>query len=180
MAQAGLLDLPVVYLDSMLHMSPGRLAARLEDVLSPILNKGRRVVLAYGDCCSQMADWESLPGVARVDGMNCCEMLLGREDYRALRREGAFFLLPEWTLRWREIFATELGLTRENASGLMRDMHRKLIYLDTGTMPVPESALTECSQYCGLPFEVRRVELRHFAGAIREAQSRLEAKQTLL
>jgi len=163
------------FLPSMMHMHPERLASSLESVLSGELKEGHGVVLIYGDCCASMTVLEALPGVARTRGKNCCELLLGPEEYRRLSHEGAFFLIPEWARRWKEIFAKELGLNRDNATSLMQEIHHKLMYLDTGLAPVPEKALKECAKYCGLPCEVRQVTLERLRLAIEEALLRTGA-----
>lgn len=70
------------------------------------------------------------------------------------------------------IFTAKMGLDHDNAVGLMRDMHRKLVYLDTGKAPVPEGALKACSEYCGLPFEV-------LCAGIEEAMTRLKQSEAV-
>lgn len=162
----------LIFLPSMMHMHPEQLAASLESALEVELKQGHKVMLIYGDCCVQMTALESLPGVVRTRGKNCSELLLGPETYRRLSHEGAFFLIPEWTRRWREIFIEELGLNRDNATSLMQDLHRKLIYLDTGMVPVPENTLKECSEYCGLPYVVRPVSLVFLQSILDEALKR--------
>lgn len=162
------------FLTSMLHMQPGCLGASLQSVLDEELKLGHSVVLIYGDCCPQMTELSDLPRVARIRAANCCEMLLGHDGCRKLSREGVFFLLPEWALRWREIFTKELGLNQTNATGIMRDMHTKLVYLDTGLVPVPHEELRQCSEYCGLPYEILPVTLETFCALIDEAVRRLQ------
>lgn len=173
-------DVKLRFVNSMLHMRPDDLARCLQAVVDEELECGNRVLIVYGDCCAQMADIEDRPGVARVRSNNCCALLLGKEEHRRLSHEGAFFLLPEWTMRWRHVFATQLGLNQENASNLMGDMHRKLVYLDTGLASVPREALDKCSQYCGLPFEVRSTSLECLRVAIEEALTRLENSGSIL
>jgi len=165
-------DHRLIFLPSMLHMHPERLALSLQSLLGGELKEGHRVVLVYGDCCARMTTLEAIPGVVRTRGKNCCELLLGPEEYRWLSHEGAFFLIPEWARRWKGIFAKELGLNRGTATSLMQEIHRKLMYLDTGLAPVPENALNECAEYCGLPYEVRPVSLERLRLAIEEAQLR--------
>lgn len=160
-------------LDSMLHMKPENLAQRLAGIVDEEQSQARNVLLVYGDCCGLMAGLEARPGVARTRCNNCCELVLGRQEYRRLSHEGAFFLFPEWTRRWHHVFTTELGLNSANAAGLMRDMHRKLVYLDTGVAPVPSDALEACARHCGLPFEVRPVALDFLRDAVQEAMDRL-------
>lgn len=166
-------QVPMRALNSMLHMRPESLALRLRDALESERANGLQVVLIYGDCCAQMGELEGWAGVVRTAGKNCVELLLGSEGYRALQREGAFVLLPEWAHRWREVFALELGLTQETAATLMKDMHQKLVYLDTGVQPAPEEALADCGAYCGLRWEVRPLSLETLQGKIQEAVGRL-------
>lgn len=171
-------DHALIFLPSMMHMRPDRLAVSLESLLNAELKQGHGIVLVYGDCCERMTTLEALPGVVRTRGKNCCELLLGPEEYRRLSHEGVFFLLPEWARRWKEVFTRELGLDRDNTVSLMRDMHRTLLYLDTGLVPVPQDALKECAEYCGLPYEVRPVALDLLRSAINEALARHENKNS--
>lgn len=167
-------DLAISFQNSMLHMKPDKLAIRLDTLIQEELRQGHKVLLVYGDCCMGMAALTERPGVVRVRGNNCCDLLLGRDEYRRLSHEGAFFLFPEWTHRWRHIFSVELGLNQDNATSLMGDMHRKLVYLDTGVIPVPTGELLECSRYCGLPWETLTVSLEPLRKAIQDALDKLE------
>lgn len=160
------------YLSSTMHLHPERLAASLQRALESELKQGNKVVLIYGDCCARMSDFEAMPGVVRTQGKNCCELLLGSAEYRRLSHEGAFFVLPKWARRWK-MFFNGLGLDRVNAASLMQDLHRSMIYLDAGLVPVPESSLQESSGYCGLPYEVRPVSLDVLHGAVEDALTRL-------
>lgn len=157
------------FLPSMLHMHPERLTSSLESLLEGELKQGHHVILIYGDCCARMTNFEVIPGVVRTRGKNCCELLLGSMEYRKLSHEGDFFLIPEWARRWKEIFSTELGLNQDNATCLMQDIHRRLMYLDTGLATVPESELKECSEFCGLPYEIQQVSLDLLHSTIEES-----------
>jgi hypothetical protein len=155
----GKLDLPVDYLNSMLHLVPAKLELHLEQALAEARATEQEVVLAYGDCCSHMEDIGTQPGVRRTEGINCCEIILGHDTYRKLRREGAFFLMPEWALSWRKIFVSQLGLMGPCAKSFMQELHTKLIYLDTGILPVPQIELAEASEFLGLPVDILPVSL---------------------
>ncbi len=168
------LDLPIRYLDSNLHMVPTALHKRMTLLLKHELNQGHQVLLIYGDCHAHMVEIGASPNVARVQGANCCEMLLGRKQYKQLFNEKAFYLFPEWTLRWREILGTLLDFGEEATIELMQEMHSKLMYLDTGVLPVPEDELKICCEYFGLPCEVLPVSLKRFLTGIHEAISALE------
>ncbi|MFN7959521.1 MAG: DUF1638 domain-containing protein [Holophagaceae bacterium] len=173
---SGRLDLPVDYLNSMLHMAPEKLEARLKEALEAarLGNPDQAVILAFGDCCGRMEAFEASPGTGRTQGLNCCEILLGSEAYRRLRREGAFFLLPEWARTWRQIFMGQLGLLGPNAQAFMREMHTRLIYLDTGVLPVPHGELTEAAAYLGLPVEVLPVSLDPLLASLQQAMQTVD------
>jgi hypothetical protein len=166
-------NLTIRFLSSMLHMRPDKLASRLDIQLKEEIVHGNKALLIYGDCCTQMTDFTQRPGVFRIRGNNCCDLLLGSEMYRQLSHEGAFFLFPEWAKRWRHIFSVELGLDEANAASLMGEMHRKLVYLDTGVLPVPTNDLNECSRYCGLPWEVLTVSLEQLRTDMQKALDKL-------
>lgn len=167
----GRLDLPVEYLNSMLHMVPAKLESRLQEALGAARREDpdQSVVIAYGDCCGHMEAFESAPGASRTGGINCCEIILGPETYRKLRREGAFFLMPEWALSWKQVFVGQLGLLGPCAKTFMQEMHTRLIYLDTGILPVPHQHLEEASQFLGLPVEVLPVSLDPLLASLNQA-----------
>ena len=168
---SGRLDLPVEFLNSMLHMAPARLEARLQEALGSAQHQDPRpdVVLAYGDCCGHMDTFEAEPGTVRTEGINCCEILLGTETYKKLRKEGAFFLMPEWALSWRQVFVGQLGLMGPCAKAFMQEMHSRLIYLDTGLVPIPHADLQEASNFLGLPMEILPVSLEPLLASLHQA-----------
>ncbi|MBK8789945.1 MAG: DUF1638 domain-containing protein [Holophagaceae bacterium] len=155
----------------MLHMVPTKLEARLQVALEEARRQapGQDVVLAYGDCCGHMEDLTVEPGTSRTEGINCCEIILGRETYRRLRREGAFFLMPEWARSWRQVFVGQLGLLGPCAKAFMQELHTRLIYLDTGLLPVPREELAAASEFLGLPVEILPVSLDPLLANLRQA-----------
>ena len=165
--------LPCHFLGSRLHMVPERLEGTLKAALAGPRDEGLRVVLAYGDCCPRMEELEASGEVSRTQGINCCEVLLGKEAYRRMRREGAFFLLPEWTLEWKQIFNEDLGLKGSTARMFMQDMHTRLVYLDTGLAPVPQAELDELSEYAGLPVEILPTSLEHLLASLKAAAAKV-------
>jgi hypothetical protein len=167
------ISFPIRYLSSTLHMHPVKLYHSLDALLKRESKPDQKILLVYGDCHAHMHEHDSGPNVCRVRGVNCPEILLGKDTYSSLLRQGAFFLLPEWTMRWREIFQTELGLKGEVAKAFMKEMHTRLVYLDTGQIPVPKEQLKAITDYAGLPWEILKVSPDYLLAAIREAIKRL-------
>jgi len=163
----------LVCLNSMLHMRP----SMLDELLGGMLHgKALRHLLVYGDCCPHMDEFARRADVHRVEGVNCCEIVLGRDRYRELRRAGAFFFMPEWTRRWERVFKKELGFaTPETAQEFMRDMHTRIIFLDTGVDEVPEDTLADIKAYLDMPMEVYPAGLDHLEAAMLAGLQRLNA-----
>ncbi len=159
------------FLDSMLHMDPQKLEIVLAAALEQPGPERGVLVLVYGDCCPRMLDLARRFRVGRVNAINCAQILVGRARYRELTQGQAFMLLPEWTLRWKEIFRVELGLKEEVARDLMQDQSRVLVYLDTGLAKVPQQALADCAAFIGLPWRVEPVTLDNLLAMLLEAQT---------
>jgi len=163
----------VRYLDSMLHMKPGLLEERLVKALENGPAPPRLVL--FGDCCPHMGELGSAPGRVRIDAINCVEIALGKERYRALRKEGAFFFMPEWLSRWEEVFGSGLGFSDpELAKDFMRESAGFFVYVDTGCKPVPVETLEEVSRHFSLPWRVESCGLGGIERALREALGRVD------
>ncbi len=161
------------FLDSKLHMKPRELEKRMTEAIAEKRRQGyEKIMLIYGDCHHGMHELSG-DDLVRVAGHNCCKIIVGPEDYKKMKREKAFLLMPEWAERWKEVFRDELGLDGTIAPSFMQEMHSKLVFLDTGLTPVPEKALIEFSEYCGLPWEVRRVSPERLLQNIRASLDQL-------
>ena len=89
---------------------------------------------------------------------------------------GAFFFLPEWTRRWRDIFERELGFAGGlGVEGMLREVHDRFIYLDTGVVPVPQDTLDEITRELGLPMSVLATGLSRLEESIADALEEIGA-----
>ena len=163
----------IISVSSLFHMKPNILNQNLKDILQEQIRLGSKIVLIYGDCCPEMLEFGKNSNIVRVAPYNCISLLLGSEEYSRFIHDGAFFLLPEWTKRWRDIFTDGLGLNKNNASDLLKDMHRFLVYIDTGIEPVPNKELAECAEYCGLPAIKHPITLNCLRISIEAAMDKL-------
>ena len=161
-----------VFLDSMLHMRP----AELDDMLLGMAeNEDRRLLLVYGDCCPHMGELVAWSNIRKVRGVNCCDIILGRDVYRRLRREGVFFFMPEWAARWQEVFHVQLGLKDQTlAREFMHEMHKRLMYIDTGLTPVPRQTLAEIGAFFDMAVEILPTGLEHLELGVLDGLRRLE------
>ncbi len=167
------LDIDFSFFSSMLHMKPDMLGVKMKKLRDSILKSDARAVLLYGDCCPNMAEIEMGGRIVRTTGINCIEIILGKEHYRALRKEGAFFLMPEWVGRWKEIFSHELKLDGPVAKELMMDLHSKIIYIDTGHISIPLNHLRDIEDYTGLKVEIVKAGTEMLKEELQKAIERL-------
>ncbi|MBF0548708.1 MAG: DUF1638 domain-containing protein [Candidatus Riflebacteria bacterium] len=163
------------FLNSMLHMVPQKMETILTSALKEALPRKICLVLVYGDCCPRMLDLVRNFHIGRVDAINCAQLLVGRARYRELMQMESFMILPEWAGRWREIMQSELGLTENVAHELMGENRRELVYLDTGLIPVLETALKDCASFTGLPWRVESVTLDNLLKQLLIAQTTAQA-----
>ncbi len=171
---SGDFDLPVHYFPSELHTRERDLHKRLEIMLRESRARGGRTLLVAGDCHPFIKEQESLPGTCSVGGENCVEMLLGADNYRSLRRQRVLFLAPEWSAEWRDCLYDGLDSAEGGRRELRPGAYSKVVYLDTGSMPVPEATLSDMSRELGLPCEVMEVGPEPLLAAIRGAWQQAE------
>jgi hypothetical protein len=169
LARRGALRFPIRFLDSRLHIRPEVLGQRMAETCRQQEQAGQQIVLVFGDCHADTVDLTSGRNVARVKGLNCGMIVLGKQRYKHLIADGAFLLLPEWAKRWREIVNHIPGLDSALEIKIVREMHAKFVYLDTGVCPVPQEDLEECARYFQLPYEVEEVRLDRLAACIEDA-----------
>ena len=145
--------------------------------LNQVLNKLSKpdCLFCYGDCHARMAEQEDSGRIKRISGLNCIEIFLGKEMYKTLRREGAFFLLPEWTSKWERIFKELLGFSDQKLGAqFMNEMHTKFIYIHTGIDQIPHEILNSISTYFQLPIETLCIDLTHLENAIKDGFNKFE------
>lgn len=173
LAETGFLYEAVERFDSALHMNPNLLE---EELKSRISNTQTGLILICGDCSAGMYKLERLPDVVRIGARNCVEALLGHEKRRWLEKSGTFFLLPEWTKRWRKVLGSTFPMGDGEFAKVVVSTHKRMLYLDTGVVALPEAELEEIGNDTGLAVEVMPVTLDHLKELIEDARLRLEEK----
>jgi len=172
LVNAGQLPDVFTFIDSEFHMYPQKLDAILE-----AFDK-KDCLFCYGDCHLHKNELLNTVHYSRINGLNCIEIFLGNEVYRKYRAEGAFFLLPEWTIKWERIFKELLGFSDPLlAKQFMNEMHSKLIYIDTGVYGIPNEELEAISIFFSLPVEVVTIDLNNLQNAITEGLKQLKNEE---
>ena len=172
-AQIQGLKIPISFYDSYLHLFPAQLSANLSEKVENKLKEHKKVILVCGDCHPFMKEMSQKKNVTKVAGCNCVEIMIGHELRRKLLKQGAFFLLPEWTARWKDIFKELLELPSEHIKSIMNEQHKKFVYLDTGVLPVPYKEIEECAAFFNLPYEIEAISIDFLINAIQTEISNL-------
>jgi hypothetical protein len=178
LTRLGLLQLPVQTIDSMFHMNPEQLHQELLKQIAILRETYASILLIYGDCHAYMHDAYNDMNVHRVEGNNCCEIMLGHESYKELRKEGAFIVFDEWASKWEHVFKTQLGFNDKIAPIFMAESHTYILYLDTGLNKVPQKEMDEMSQFFGLPCSTKTIALNFLYASITSALERMKSNES--
>lgn len=158
------ITIPFEFIDSELHMKP----LELKDVLKRKLKP--QCLVCYGKCEPNLDQSPDNNNIIKTEGLNCVEIILGKELYRKLRRDGNFFLMPEWTLKWERIFKELLGLSDQAlARQFMNEMHSNMLYVNTGIVPLPYETLKNISEYFDINVDVLNIDLTSLESTINKA-----------
>ena len=168
------IEIKFEFITSLLHLKPELLKKKLDKTVNRELRCG--YVLVFGDCHPKMNEYDSLPNVKRVCGVNCCEIFLGKKSYKQLRSEGFFILHPEWVPKYKDIFIRRFGFNSTNIKDFMSDMHKGIKYLDTGITQVPHTQLDSIADFTGLKVDVVKIDLCFLADAVNNAYFKLREK----
>lgn len=167
-------DIPVNFFNSYLHLYPVELYKALGEKVDKKIKENKNVILVCGDCHPFMKEMSTKKYVSKVPGCNCVDIILGRELRRKLLKSGAFFLLPEWTVRWKEIFKELLELPSEHIKALLNEQHKKFVYLDTGIIPIPYKEIEECAAFFEMPYEIESISIDFLSKALQNEIDNLE------
>jgi len=173
LTRRGCLHLPIVYLDSMLHMKPEELHQKLLNKIAQLRATYDCILLLYGDCHAYMHDAYKDMNVYRVQGSNCCEIMLGHTEYHKLRKAGAFIVFDEWAGKWEHIFKNELGFNDKIAPIFMGEAHSQLLYLDTGLNPIPHKEIEDMSKFFNLTYDIQSISLDFLLTSINQMLERI-------
>lgn len=159
----------ILLVDSALHVMPEELDVVLSSIIGYERSRGRRVLVAYGDCTSRLVEQCQGPGVRRVPMANCCAVLVGPERYRELRRDEIFAFLPEWAERWRPILQRSTGGDVATTREIFRFTNRGLVFLQPDEAAIPAARREEIVAAFALPASVERVTGHRFQAELRAA-----------
>ena len=157
--EKGKVKIPIYYIESSLHIYPEKLKSVMSEMITKLEKEFDIIILIYGDCHASIIDWDKKENIKKVKGVNCVEMLLGKKEYRKRRKEKCFFLLPEWVVKWEDIFKNHLGLNEKIGKEIMKEVHDKLVYVDTGIIDVPKKDLDDVSDFTGLNYSIMNINL---------------------
>ena len=158
------------FLDSALHVDLDGLAEGLASALAR--HPGQATVVFYGACHPNMDKLLEAAGTFRLHGQNCVEMLLGERAFAEELSQGAFFLLEDWALRWREIVTKTFGTNLDLIRDIFQGDRKYLLCLRTPCSGDFETEAAGAGRMVGLPVRWRDVSLDHLASVVADALRR--------
>ncbi len=143
------------------HMTPDRITADLDKMLTQIKDEYERVIVVYGECGTTDIDTVlAKHNVARVSGPHCYEMYGGEVHFAQMMEEelGTFFL-TDWLLRaYEKAVVNGLGLDkRPELAPMYFGNYRRLIYLSQSPTPKLIAKAQAIADSMGWEFEHRNV-----------------------
>ena len=115
------------------HMTPHKITADLDRMLTDLRPEYDRIIVVYGECgATGIDDVLARHNVVRVSGPHCYDMYLGTSEFNQLMAaEPGTFFLTDWLLRaYEKAVLAGLGLDkRPELASLYFGNYRKLLYL---------------------------------------------------
>jgi len=165
LAEKGLFDGKIIFLDAALHVNFDKLKARLEHALDEAT--GAELSVIYGHCHPDMIEILERFGAKKLSAGNCLEAMVGPEEIARLNAEAtSFFLSAGWVNNWEKMF--EMG--REDFNFDFKSMfehYKRIMVFDTGIIPLDEEKIRKFSAFTGLPVERKTITLDYFLGLIK-------------
>ena len=154
-------DVELKALPALHHMTPLKITADLDKLLTEIRAHYGKVIVVYGYCGAEGID-EVLAkhNVVRVSGPHCYEMYGGAAQFdRMMAEEPGTFFLTDWLLRAYEGAVLKgLGLDkRPDLAPLYFGNYRRLVYLSQQPTEKLVAKAQTIARTMGWTFEHRRV-----------------------
>ncbi len=153
-------QLSVTYLPSRLHNLPLQLERRLLKEVLSWRKRGERIVCLYGECFPEMNDFCKRLGLARVTGIHCDEILLGRERFQEIIREvtGTYFLERDLIVNFGKYCRRPLELDDVEIREALFRHYQRLLYLRQPSDPDLMPKARRISDFLGLRLETANVD----------------------
>ncbi|MEO5345775.1 MAG: DUF1638 domain-containing protein [Magnetococcus sp. YQC-9] len=160
------------FLDSSLHNHLARLSTSLNQALDQEGETGRDTIVFYGCCHPKMEGILESHRTLRTHGQNCIVMLLGYDRFMAELEEGSYFLLEEWALCWRPMFAEVFGDKRSVVREIFHASHKAIAAIRTPCSGDFSREAEELADYLGLPLRWMDLSLDHLEEVLSDALER--------
>ncbi len=173
--------LRLIYLPSRLHNMPQQLQSRLLKEVVKRRRMGERITCLYGECFPDMNEFCKRHGIARVTGIHCDEILLGRERFcdAVSAESGTYFLERDLIVNFERYCRRPLELDDAEIREAMFRHYRRVLYLrqpsDGNLLP----KVSKIAAFLRLPFEMTDVDYSFLENQIAQlmaAQDRRELK----
>jgi len=163
-------DLSLTFLSPSLHLKPQELQNRLSKEILAARKRKERILCLYGVCLPDMEEFCKQQGVVKVPGLNCYEILLGTEKFRALVEEtaGTLFVERELLVNFREHFVEPLELYDEEMRTCFFKHYDRLLYVRQPSDPDLAFQARDLADFLELSLEIRDADYSHLERILQE------------
>jgi hypothetical protein len=147
-----------------LHTDLGKLERAFAGQLARTAGRDRAVF--FGACHPRLDATLATHHLRRTPGVNCIELLLGRERYEAELASGTYFLLESWARTWRLALHDTFGPRPELVREVFRGAHTRMLAVRTPCSGDFTAQAQRASDESGLPLAWLDVDLTHLAAAL--------------
>lgn len=169
--QDGPLSEDLNFVQPLLHLYPAKLRQTLQERLGELQESYDRTLVIYGQCLPDMAEFLAGFNARRIEGAHCLEMI-GGDRFWEITKEcaGTYFLIPSWTVSFREAIVEGLGLDKEpRMKDIMFRHYKQVVYFDTLLYGNIDARVREIADWLDLPLEIERVGIDVLRTRITEA-----------
>lgn len=154
----------IFLVDSAYHFTPEKLYNKVLEITQE--KRLKEAILLYGECSAGFK--MPFPGtkIYRLKKHNCIDLLMSSEEEYAFRKNNIMVLLPEWAVRWHELFFTWFGFKPASLKVFMQEMHSEIVCIDDGTIDITESLMSSIEQAAGISCRKKKITLDHLSQSI--------------
>ena len=155
---------PLVRLmDYRVHFSGAAMAREVAKGVEAARQEGAAIALLVGRECESVpsiSDMAAGCGGKLADGLNCIEIILGRERARQLQENRSTVMTPAWIEMINNSIADGHWTLEDARINLGR--YDRIILLDFGLEPLDDEKILEFFELTQVPIEILPVSLDHF------------------
>ena len=159
----------VQLMDYRVHTSAQTMEKELARFIETARTEEAAISLLVGQECQALQPLSHIAdncGGVLPEGLNCIEIILGREKARELQDNRTTIMTPAWIQMIKDSIAAGYWTVEDARINLGR--YDRIILLDSGLEPLDDEMIMEFYELSQVPIEILPVTLDHFKKVVRQ------------